>query len=84
MAQVTFGVVASAADAPGTSDADIYRSLLDDVEYNAELGFRTVWLIEHHFSDYFPDPEPADPGQPHRGTLSGVVARHLRGGAPVV
>ena len=30
--QVTFGVVASAADAPGTSDPDIYRSLLGDVE----------------------------------------------------
>ncbi len=56
--QVTFGVVASAADAPGTADAAIYRTLLRDVEYYAELGFGTVWLLEHHFSDYFPTPSP--------------------------
>src|SRR6202046_1012224 len=68
--QVTFGVVASAADAPGTSDAAIYRSLLDDVEYNAELGFRTMWLIEHHFSDYFPTPSPL------------ILASHIAGRFP--
>lgn len=55
---VTFGVVASAADAPGTSDAALYRTVLEDVEYHAELGYRTVWLLEHHFSDYFPTPSP--------------------------
>jgi alkanesulfonate monooxygenase SsuD/methylene tetrahydromethanopterin reductase-like flavin-dependent oxidoreductase (luciferase family) len=56
--QVTFGVVASAADAPGTPDASIYRTLLQDVEHYAELGYGTVWLLEHHFSDYFPTPSP--------------------------
>ncbi|MBS1870051.1 MAG: LLM class flavin-dependent oxidoreductase [Actinobacteria bacterium] len=55
---VTFGVVASAADAPGTSDRDLYRTLLEDVDCQASLGYRTVWLIEHHFSDYFPTPSP--------------------------
>jgi alkanesulfonate monooxygenase SsuD/methylene tetrahydromethanopterin reductase-like flavin-dependent oxidoreductase (luciferase family) len=68
--QVTFGVVASAADAPGSSDAEIYRSLLDDVEYNAELGFRIMWLIEHHFSDYFPTPSPL------------ILASHIAGRFP--
>jgi alkanesulfonate monooxygenase SsuD/methylene tetrahydromethanopterin reductase-like flavin-dependent oxidoreductase (luciferase family) len=68
--QVTFGVVASAADAPGTSDADMYRSLVGDVEYHAELGFRTVWLIEHHFSDYFPTPSPL------------ILASHIAGRFP--
>lgn len=56
--QVTFGVVASAADAPGTPDALIYRTMLEDVEYTADLGYETIWLIEHHFSDYFPTPSP--------------------------
>ncbi len=56
--RVTFGVVASAADAPGTPDAAVYRTLLEDVDYSAGLGFRTMWLIEHHFSDYFPTPSP--------------------------
>lgn len=55
---VTFGVVASAADAPGTPDAELYKTVLEDVEFQAELGFRTIWLIEHHFSDYFPTPSP--------------------------
>src|SRR5262249_22297720 len=48
----------SAADAPGAPDAAIYRALLQDVELCAELGYRTVWLLEHHFSDYFPTPSP--------------------------
>jgi alkanesulfonate monooxygenase SsuD/methylene tetrahydromethanopterin reductase-like flavin-dependent oxidoreductase (luciferase family) len=56
--QVTFGVAASAADAPGTPDAELYRVLLEDVEHHANLGFQHVWLLEHHFSDYFPTPSP--------------------------
>jgi alkanesulfonate monooxygenase SsuD/methylene tetrahydromethanopterin reductase-like flavin-dependent oxidoreductase (luciferase family) len=57
-AQVEFGFVASAADAPGTPDHELYRTVLDDVEYHAGLGYTTAWLIEHHFSDYFPTPSP--------------------------
>ena len=68
--QVTFGVVASAADAPGTSDAAIYRTLLEDVELYAEQGFGTVWLLEHHFSDYFPTPSPL------------ILASHVAGRFP--
>jgi alkanesulfonate monooxygenase SsuD/methylene tetrahydromethanopterin reductase-like flavin-dependent oxidoreductase (luciferase family) len=57
-ADVEFGFVASAADAPGTPDHELYRTVLEDVEYHAELGYTTAWLIEHHFSDYFPTPSP--------------------------
>lgn len=67
---VTFGVVAAAADAPGASDPEIYRTLLEDVEYHAELGYGTVWLLEHHFSDYFPTPSPV------------VLASHIAGRFP--
>jgi alkanesulfonate monooxygenase SsuD/methylene tetrahydromethanopterin reductase-like flavin-dependent oxidoreductase (luciferase family) len=56
--QVTFGIAASAADAPGTSDGELYRVLLEDVEHHVRLGFGNVWLLEHHFSDYFPTPSP--------------------------
>ncbi len=56
--EVEFGFVASAADAPGTPDHELYRTVLEDVEYHAELGYTTAWLIEHHFSDYFPTPSP--------------------------
>jgi alkanesulfonate monooxygenase SsuD/methylene tetrahydromethanopterin reductase-like flavin-dependent oxidoreductase (luciferase family) len=69
---VTFGVVASAADAPGTADAAIYRTLVEDVEYQADLGFRTMWLIEHHFSDYFPTPSPL------------LLASHIAGRFPEI
>jgi alkanesulfonate monooxygenase SsuD/methylene tetrahydromethanopterin reductase-like flavin-dependent oxidoreductase (luciferase family) len=55
---VQFGFVASAADAPGTGDAQMYRTVLEDVEWHAELGYSTAWFIEHHFSDYFPTPSP--------------------------
>lgn len=58
MADVEFGFVASAADAPGTPDHQLYRTVLDDVAFHSDLGFRTVWMIEHHFSDYFPTPNP--------------------------
>jgi alkanesulfonate monooxygenase SsuD/methylene tetrahydromethanopterin reductase-like flavin-dependent oxidoreductase (luciferase family) len=58
MADVEFGFVASAADAPGTPDHELYRTVLEDVEFHAELGYTTAWLIEHHFSDYFPTPSP--------------------------
>jgi alkanesulfonate monooxygenase SsuD/methylene tetrahydromethanopterin reductase-like flavin-dependent oxidoreductase (luciferase family) len=56
--RVTFGVAAAAADAPGTPDSELYRVLLEDVEHHASLGFGNIWLLEHHFSDYFPTPSP--------------------------
>lgn len=58
MPSVEFGFVAAAADAPGASDADLYDTLLRDVDYHGELGYTTAWMIEHHFSDYFPTPNP--------------------------
>jgi alkanesulfonate monooxygenase SsuD/methylene tetrahydromethanopterin reductase-like flavin-dependent oxidoreductase (luciferase family) len=55
---IEFGFLAVPADAPGVSDAEIYRGLLDGCDFHRELGFRTAWLIEHHFSDYYPCPSP--------------------------
>lgn len=56
--EVRFGFVASAAGAPGATDAELYRAVLEDVEWHADLGYSTAWFIEHHFSDYFPTPSP--------------------------
>lgn len=55
---IEFGFVATAVDEPGTSDAEMYKGLLGDCEHNLGLGLTTAWLIEHHFSDYFPTPNP--------------------------
>ena len=45
MPDVEFGFVASAADAPGTPDHELYRTVLDDVEYHAGLGNGTPDLV---------------------------------------
>src|SRR6202042_2856614 len=57
-AGVEFGCVVAAAGAPGASDRDLYRGMLTDCEVFSQLGYRTVWVLEHHFSDYFPTPDP--------------------------
>ena len=55
---VDFGFLTVPADAPGVSDAEIYESLVDSCALHRDLGYRTAWLIEHHFSDYYPCPSP--------------------------
>ncbi len=55
---VEFGFLAVPADAPGVPDAELYAGLLDSCAFHGELGYGTAWLIEHHFSDYYPCPAP--------------------------
>src|SRR6478672_2284654 len=55
---VDFGFLAAPADAPGTPDAELYAGLLDSCAFHRDLGYRTAWFIEHHFSDYYPAPAP--------------------------
>lgn len=43
--------------APGP-DREAYREVVEDSRLAADLGFEGVWLLEHHFSDYFPTPSP--------------------------
>ena len=57
--KVEIGCVLAAAGAPGATDHELYRGMLDDCELFAQLGFGTMWVLEHHFSDYFPAPDPA-------------------------
>jgi alkanesulfonate monooxygenase SsuD/methylene tetrahydromethanopterin reductase-like flavin-dependent oxidoreductase (luciferase family) len=56
---VEFGCVVAAAGAPGASDRDLYHGMLADCELYSGLGYGTAWVLEHHFSDYFPTPDPA-------------------------
>ena len=58
MGEVDFGFLAVPADAPGVPDAALYAGLLDGCGFHRDLGYRTAWLIEHHFSDYYPCPAP--------------------------
>jgi alkanesulfonate monooxygenase SsuD/methylene tetrahydromethanopterin reductase-like flavin-dependent oxidoreductase (luciferase family) len=55
---IEFGFLAAPADERGVTDAALYAGLLDSCAFHRELGYGTAWLIEHHFSDYYPCPSP--------------------------
>ena len=55
---IEFGWVATAAGAPGTPDRKLFEDLEEDAALFHTLGFGTAWMLEHHFSDYFPTPDP--------------------------
>lgn len=69
--ELSFGTCIGAVDAPGTDDAALYRHALADAALAERLGFDTVWALEHHFSDYYPTPDPLL-------FLAHVAARHPR------
>ena len=58
MNDITFGFQAAAAGEPGKSDAALYRDLMEDCALGHQLGYDAAWLLEHHFSDYYPTPSP--------------------------
>jgi alkanesulfonate monooxygenase SsuD/methylene tetrahydromethanopterin reductase-like flavin-dependent oxidoreductase (luciferase family) len=58
MADIRFGFQAAATGELGKSDQALYRDLMDDCALGAKLGYDSAWLLEHHFSDYYPTPSP--------------------------
>ena len=65
---IEFGFVAASSGETSLSDGETYDEILADCELGQELGFGTAWMIEHHFSDYYPTPNPL-------GFLSFIAAR---------
>ncbi len=57
---MTFGFTAAAvAGTPEEGDdATRYRRMLDECKVAMDLGYETAWVLEHHFTDYFPTPSP--------------------------
>lgn len=55
---LSFGISIGPVDAPGTSDAALYAHALEDAALAEALGYAGVWALEHHFSDYYPTPDP--------------------------
>jgi alkanesulfonate monooxygenase SsuD/methylene tetrahydromethanopterin reductase-like flavin-dependent oxidoreductase (luciferase family) len=51
---IQIGAVAEA----GSSDQRMYREAISDARHAQDIGFDAVWLVEHHFSDYYPTPNP--------------------------
>ena len=40
------------------SDEQLYDEVLADCRVGQALGYDSAWMLEHHFSDYFPTPSP--------------------------
>lgn len=55
---VAFAVQLAPVAEPGAPDPDLYAEAMADAKLGYELGYSTGWMIEHHFSDYFPTPNP--------------------------
>lgn len=53
------------------TDAAVYADDLSLVDQAVEAGFDSVWVVEHHFTDYFMSPDPVQ-------FLTWVAARHPR------
>jgi alkanesulfonate monooxygenase SsuD/methylene tetrahydromethanopterin reductase-like flavin-dependent oxidoreductase (luciferase family) len=58
MADIAFGFQAAPASDVRKSDQVLYREVMDDCALGHRLGYDAAWLLEHHFSDYYPTPSP--------------------------
>jgi alkanesulfonate monooxygenase SsuD/methylene tetrahydromethanopterin reductase-like flavin-dependent oxidoreductase (luciferase family) len=56
--EMRFAIQLGAVALEGASDHEMYREAVIDARLAQELGFDAVWLVEHHFSDYYPTPNP--------------------------
>ncbi len=55
---IRFGFAVAPVDAPGAVDARLYDEVIADCRLGQALGYESAWMLEHHFSDYFPTPSP--------------------------
>src|SRR5258708_4447765 len=58
MNDLAFGFQAAPASDIHKSDQALYREVMEDCALGRKLGFDAAWLLEHHFSDYYPTPSP--------------------------
>jgi alkanesulfonate monooxygenase SsuD/methylene tetrahydromethanopterin reductase-like flavin-dependent oxidoreductase (luciferase family) len=58
MTDILFGFQAAPASDVHKSDQTLYREVMDDCALGQKLGYDAAWLLEHHFSDYYPTPSP--------------------------
>ena len=58
MNDIAFGFQAAPASEVHKSDQALYREVMADCALGQKLGFDAAWLLEHHFSDYYPTPSP--------------------------
>ena len=78
---MTFGVQTAPSTDVRKSDKVLYDEVIEDVKLAAALGYESVWMLEHHFSDYYPTPSPRALHGACRRALPGYRARDLGAGA---
>lgn len=64
-----FGVLFLASGWKGTPDKEVYHQVLEQAEAAEELGFDSVWLTEHHFTQY---------GRPGLSPMAAAIAMRTR------
>ena len=55
---MTFGVQTAPSTDVRKPDKVLYDEVIEDVKLAEALGYESVWMLEHHFSDYYPTPSP--------------------------
>jgi len=58
MNDLAFGFQAAPASDVRKPDQLLYREVMEDCALGHRLGYDAAWLLEHHFSDYYPTPSP--------------------------
>jgi alkanesulfonate monooxygenase SsuD/methylene tetrahydromethanopterin reductase-like flavin-dependent oxidoreductase (luciferase family) len=58
MQDIAFGYQAAPASDIVKPDQTLYREVMEDCALAQKLGYDAAWLLEHHFSDYYPTPSP--------------------------
>ena len=58
MTSPLFGWMMGAVGEDGASDATLYRNMMSDADLGYALGYDAPWVVEHHFSNYYPTPSP--------------------------
>lgn len=56
--RVTFGFQAAPTSDRDDPDRVLYEEVLEDCALGQKLGYDSAWMLEHHFSDYYPTPSP--------------------------
>jgi alkanesulfonate monooxygenase SsuD/methylene tetrahydromethanopterin reductase-like flavin-dependent oxidoreductase (luciferase family) len=57
-AALRFGYQIGAVGEEGLTDRQLYREAIADAELLQRLNYDAAWMVEHHFSDYYPQPNP--------------------------
>jgi alkanesulfonate monooxygenase SsuD/methylene tetrahydromethanopterin reductase-like flavin-dependent oxidoreductase (luciferase family) len=57
-ARPRFAYQIGAVGEPELTDRQLYREAVADAELLHRLRYDAAWMVEHHFSDYYPQPNP--------------------------